>query len=170
MCGKNDTELKVMVNGVGSPPRVREKSVGGSFMGCCDRITPACAGKIPAYRLSPHNFQDHPRVCGKNVAVYYFCYGVVGSPPRVREKSIISFCHCPNYRITPACAGKIHNFISTYAVIWDHPRVCGKNTNRFLIFKHSYLTFSKNLFIFLEISKVIFASSIALCFCFLFIP
>ena len=127
MCGKNRRPFKPAILPIGSPPRVREKSVGGSFMGCCDRITPACAGKIPAYRLSPHNFQDHPRVCGKNVAVYYFCYGVVGSPPRVREKSIISFCHCPNYRITPACAGKIASFKPLQTSVWDHPRVCGKN-------------------------------------------
>ena len=52
-----------------------------------------------------------------------------GSPPRVREKPQLGFaCWCvPG--ITPACAGKTYIRQVSSGVVWDHPRVCGKNSS-----------------------------------------
>ena len=70
------------------------------------RITPACAGKTSACKLSDYTVQDHPRVCGENSMVTSKKLGNQGSPPRVRGKHYISEGDVYRLRITPACAGK----------------------------------------------------------------
>ena len=59
-----------------------------------------------------------------------------GSPPRVREKLAITAKHSGNCRITPACAGKTLVYQGSYRLLWDHPRVCGKNGFE-LMYKHN---------------------------------
>ena len=95
---------------------------------CTTRITPACAGRtfFPLYQQ--HLIQDHPRVCGKNYALWRVMKSPGGSPPRVREE-LLRHKTLTKYRgITPACAGR--TFIQSLGirVPKDHPRVCGKNT------------------------------------------
>ena len=53
----------------------------------------------------------------------------MGSPPRVREKLINHYSNTVNLGITPACAGKTKIVFSNSSTFWDHPRVCGKNSN-----------------------------------------
>ncbi|EGF23585.1 hypothetical protein HMPREF0091_10532 [Fannyhessea vaginae DSM 15829] len=51
-------------------------------------------------------YKDHPRVCGKNAHELQGKWDAPGSPPRMREKPLLSegiFC---KLRITPAYAGK----------------------------------------------------------------
>ncbi len=95
-------------------------------------ITPACAGKTSVFIWRLDIAQDHPRVCGKDFAVITFIAGLVGSPPRVRERLVgyLISAECP--RITPACAGKTFSFLVTMLLIRDHPRVCGKDNIRSL--------------------------------------
>ena len=50
------------------------------------RITPACAGKTDLSKIQVEQYQDHPRVCGKNMDLLNEDGEGVGSPPRVREK------------------------------------------------------------------------------------
>ena len=147
MCGKN---FKYVNNGLvspGSPPRVREKHVVTNSGLSTGGITPACAGKTP-FGLSYITItQDHPRVCGKNRSAYVKSRIGSGSPPRVREKppkrlsTTIREGSPPRVRekpqlgfacwcvpgITPACAGKTYIRQVSSGVVWDHPRVCGKN-------------------------------------------
>ena len=52
----------------------------------------------------------------------------MGSPPRVREKPYHSRNANRYSGITPACAGKTAQQTAFHTVRWDHPRVCGKNT------------------------------------------
>ena len=50
------------------------------------RITPACAGKTLKRSAVLKLLQDHPRVCGENVALEWVNDLSTGSPPRVRGK------------------------------------------------------------------------------------
>ena len=107
MCGKYCFIKTFQVNGLGSPPRVREVFKQFTFYFKIIRITPACAGSI---RISEHCRiceRDHPRVCGKYKNSRYFFVRHSGSPPRVRE--VFARTHGTDWTtgITPACAGSI---------------------------------------------------------------
>ena len=91
-------------------------------------ITPACAGKTVFYPTLTMLARDHPRVCGKNKCSNCYIFHCLGSPPRVREKPCQNDKDADRSRITPACAGKTCTFLPPYFSIWDHPRVCGKNS------------------------------------------
>ena len=52
----------------------------------------------------------------------------IGSPPRMRERPLHSTAHSSPLRITPAYAGKTYPTLRDHRRIWDHPRVCGKDT------------------------------------------
>ena len=53
-------------------------------------ITPACAGRTEVEFILSLSSQDHPRVCGKNVAIFLLRVELTGSPPRVREELLFS--------------------------------------------------------------------------------
>ena len=112
MCGEN-LGIQFNQSGVwGSPPRVRGKRMIGFGLPCLMRITPACAGKTPhaLQKFSP--FQDHPRVCGENLAVLTKLLFQLGSPPRVRGKRDYESKGNYTVGITPACAGKTLVYIA----------------------------------------------------------
>ena len=92
-------------------------------------ITPACAGKTSIFLCSSISSRDHPRVCGKNVSSKSDETARVGSPPRVREKRFKDYSKGQELRITPACAGKTSRCHCQTLPMWDHPRVCGKNSS-----------------------------------------
>ena len=48
----------------------------------------------------------------------------------MREKPVNCHTIPPFNRITPACAGKTFFKLFIFQFIWDHPRVCGKNSER----------------------------------------
>ena len=112
---------------VGSPPRVREKRATRLSHSSFFRITPACAGKTKGVYHLPTDHRDHPRVCGKNFSLCYQHTGLVGSPPRVREKQFCIVQDLTSSGITPACAGKTVIVVRPHISVRDHPRVCGKN-------------------------------------------
>ena len=112
MCGKNKGQRYFIEKYVGSPPRVREKPRKASRKMPSQGITPACAGKTLCNHRCAIQWRDHPRVCGKNVAIISCLFMLEGSPPRVREKL--------DYAVRSAFKD------------WDHPRVCGKNLRCFL--------------------------------------
>ena len=115
-----------------NPPRVREKLDLFKDRVNVDRIIPASAGKTCLMATKEKLVEDHPRVCGKNWAIYEMGLDNQGSPPRVRE-NITSIkriqasvgspprlrekqrdcpaCGCV-YRITPASAGKTEGLSS----------------------------------------------------------
>ena len=68
MCGKNVNSDDQSIFMKGSHPRVREKPVIIHNAKAPTGITPACAGKTKTQTAHTLIEQDHPRVCGKNVA------------------------------------------------------------------------------------------------------
>ena len=90
-------------------------------------ITPARAGKTYAEELAIVIREDHPRACGENGFLWPARRRVGGSPPRVRGKRGVDFCHLRRGRITPACAGKTAARRDLLPSSRDHPRVCGEN-------------------------------------------
>ena len=112
----------------GSPPRVRGKPLRRSIFVRGEGITPARAGKTYAEELAIVIREDHPRACGENGFLWPARRRVGGSPPRVRGKRGVDFCHLRRGRITPACAGKTAARRDLLPSSRDHPRVCGENS------------------------------------------
>ena len=106
VCGKNDFALLFSYSFSGSPPRVREKPKLLRHNRRNFRITPASAGKTMLVCLSGCHLRDHPRECGKNGKEKSVASNPKGSPPRVREKLMLSTNPLAETRITPASAGK----------------------------------------------------------------
>ena len=67
-------------------------------------------------------------MCGKDGNSAFCRWKSAGSPPRVREGLLANYEACERNRITPACAGRTHPRCGRIRSIWDHPRVCGKDT------------------------------------------
>ena len=112
----------------GSPPRVRGKVPSRRSNKAKPGITPACAGKSVAIQTRTMTRLDHPRVCGEKTGSSTAAGVHLGSPPRVRGKaSGLSVLQRPS-RITPACAGKRQERLSSRTNHRDHPRVCGEKS------------------------------------------
>ena len=71
--------------------------------------------------------KDHPRVCGKDLALSWISLPPIGSPPRMRERLWKGYTNCCFVRITPAYAGKTALVFVNRTQDEDHPRVCGKD-------------------------------------------
>ena len=105
MCGEQIAGPSGKNSDTGSPPRVR-----GTVESVLDdeikkRITPACAGNSN-HKPEPHGeSQDHPRVCGEQVADTLDGIEGEGSPPRVRGTDVRYARDSALDGITPACAG-----------------------------------------------------------------
>ncbi len=126
MCGKKRIGFQELIGNSGSPPRVREKVGIVVSLLYTSGITPACAGKSFIADEPNDIDEDHPRVCGKKKSFKSLLLGILGSPPRVREK-VNPHHNVPCFiGITPACAGKRINSLIKARQVWDHPRVCGK--------------------------------------------
>ena len=95
-----------------NPPRVREKLDLFKDRVNVDRIIPASAGKTCLMATKEKLVEDHPRVCGKNWAIYEMGLDNQGSPPRVREKHNFHKANTSICRITPASAGKTEGLSS----------------------------------------------------------
>ncbi len=90
------------------------------------RITPAYAGKRICQKILKPQQKDHPRLCGEKLYLKSMILSMQGSPPPMRGKVILFILRFPNFRITPAYAGKrwssqLQSFFSQ-----DHPRLCGE--------------------------------------------
>ena len=85
---------------------MREKLLACSLQVFETGITPACAGKTYIQQFQFKEYEDHPRVCGKNSNGDIIAMPCPGSPPRVREKLLSFEASLLFYRITPASAGK----------------------------------------------------------------
>ena len=130
--GKTYCWLVPVGSRLGSPPRVREKLIVLITEKKPVGITPACAGKTNFKDIFLFNGWDHPRVCGKNLLTRRTRNSCPGSPPRVREKPCVVLPLPLWIGITPACAGKTEYDDVLKEITRDHPRVCGKNSNRWM--------------------------------------
>ena len=73
---------------------------------------------------------DHPRSCGKDAGDSVFHAVAPGSPPLVRERHEHGSASHGKSRITPARAGKTGHQRRLPLPHRDHPRSCGKDTNK----------------------------------------
>ena len=129
MCGENATTLSSKPIKAGSPPRVRGKRSPTCSPVASKRITPACAGKTRPPPLAHLTQKDHPRVCGENGIHKMASAPLGGSPPRVRGKPVRLLRESGTPGITPACAGKTaENLTSKPFRNGSPPRVRGKRT------------------------------------------
>ena len=109
VCGKDFMQTRLWKSVQGSPPRVREGRYDGTQKDKRRRITPACAGRTDEDDFFADTNGDHPRVCGKDVALFVIHFPITGSPPRVREGPQLKIVVSDTPRITPACAGRTFN-------------------------------------------------------------
>ena len=65
VCGEQLRRLRMALQAIGSPPRVR--GTGHCYLLCTGylRITPACAGNSDIELTGSGQNRDHPRVCGE---------------------------------------------------------------------------------------------------------
>ena len=114
----------------GSPPHVRGKDMDTLQTVHDARITPACAGKSPFVTSSAVGEWDHPRMCGEKAGRRTGIRSVLGSPPHVRGKVIVTICPPRRAGITPACAGKrlkrSRSTVPPVAIVPLFPSVCNK--------------------------------------------
>ena len=73
-------------------------------------------------------------MCGENLIYAVRTCSNIGSPPRVRGKPTVVGSVPAVAGITPACAGKTYKIEGASGVQKDHPRVCGENHSRKLIY------------------------------------
>ena len=106
VCGEKAYSLVMSGSLWGSPPRMRGKAGGGRERHPAEGITPAYAGKRINGRVNQQDERDHPRVCGEKGSSTFWSRNHSGSPPRMRGKENLVFCHFGAGGITPACAGK----------------------------------------------------------------
>ena len=129
MCGKDQLKVRPLLIPTGSPPHVRERPCSDPTILTRPRITPACAGKTQAYQQHSRYYQDHPRMCGKDISADREQRGIGGSPPHVRERPGKKESLYFEIGITPACAGKTADRHDQCVVLQDHPRMCGKDAH-----------------------------------------
>ena len=127
MCGKDIIMTIDMVLVLGSPPHVRERPCRIGSLESSYGITPACAGKTDTCVYVSVGERDHPRMCGKDPLGLPALFLIIGSPPHVRERLNIKRNAQSSCGITPACAGKTGFSAKISALLWDHPRMCGKD-------------------------------------------
>ena len=95
-----------------------------------DRITPAYAGKRPFAAAETASPEDHPRLCGEKLSRFPAKVSEMGSPPPMRGKAGRCAASVPNWRITPAYAGKSGGIYHEKDRCKDHPRLCGEKFPR----------------------------------------
>ncbi len=126
MCGEQPSTDGATYDVLGSPPRVRGTVNNYGHGQPPVRITPACAGNRTSSRIFRLCSQDHPRVCGEQLASSFSLAASSGSPPRVRGTGYRQSASCTRTRITPACAGNSPQQWHSEHGCRDHPRVCGE--------------------------------------------
>ena len=109
--GNTDEDKLTQYRTMGSPPRMREILVGFHKKTHNFRITPAYAGNTHNELPEHSHHQDHPRVCGKYVAIRGHCL--------------------MQQRITLADARNTETPKILPTQPPDHPRVCGKYSATF---------------------------------------
>ena len=86
MCGEKPDRSRFIMCRMGSPPRMRGKEELARAVDSITGITPACAGKSKTFLGPADSCEDHPRMCGENLAVENKVNEPQGSPPHVRGK------------------------------------------------------------------------------------
>ena len=106
LCGEKLESDAILGENAGSPPPMRGKDILSDQSYPVTGITPAYAGKRLHQGRSHLLYQDHPRLCGEKAFFVGFLRELIGSPPPMRGKEMLSVYQIGKIRITPAYAGK----------------------------------------------------------------
>ena len=126
LCGEKDRANAISGGTEGSPPPMRGKAAPYTYHGIAERITPAYAGKSYLAAVLQGFQQDHPRLCGEKKLTFENYKEIEGSPPPMRGKGKRKMKFEKYMRITPAYAGKRHQYYMHEDYDRDHPRLCGE--------------------------------------------
>ena len=126
LCGEKNHDHGRHRYQAGSPPPMRGKAENACVTDAGNRITPAYAGKSCTTAGCNIYYQDHPRLCGEKTWLLISLCRLIGSPPPMRGKAGRCAASVPNWRITPAYAGKRNLRSNHRCVLVDHPRLCGE--------------------------------------------
>ena len=85
---------------------MRGKGMDEAFANGTIRITPAHAGKRYVEERLGIGKTDHPRPCGEKLTCRQVSAVILGSPPPMRGKAVVTVDAQRLERITPAHAGK----------------------------------------------------------------
>ena len=117
----------------GLSPHTRDKEVNIRTSFYTSGIIPAYAGQINFHSCTLYFPGDHPRIRGRNLIIPLIALITPGSPPHTRDKWQQKTIAWTLTRITPAYAGQIHFWKASSALLWDHPRIRGTNSNNSII-------------------------------------
>ena len=124
--GEKSSFTTMMTRGLGSPPHTRGKAVYVHICRINLGITPAYAGKRAVQRPVHIPSEDHPRIRGEKLNVYYIKAQRQESPPHTRGKDERPRGLYTPIGITPAYAGKSKSTCSGGVTSEDHPRIRGE--------------------------------------------
>ncbi len=91
-----------------------------------NRFNPAYAGNMSVCLYKTLIGQVQPRVCGEYINTPYLAAFVIGSTPRMRGISFVSFFERSINRFNPAYAGNIGLISTESSIMRVQPRVCGE--------------------------------------------
>ena len=106
MRGEDVEPKAVSIASKGSPPHARGRLVVERRNNSPCGITPACAGKTSAMKLTIAPAPDHPRMRGEDGIDFVRDKTLFGSPPHARGRPVHRHLRGRSNGITPACAGK----------------------------------------------------------------
>ncbi len=130
LCGEKNAKIFHFLTIEGSPPPMRGKVMLRALESAGIGITPAYAGKSDSEGGMYPQRRDHPRLCGEKAPAHIFRQYLLGSPPPMRGKEPRQSRGVPDYRITPAYAGKRKSAILSLSAYRDHPRLCGEKAKK----------------------------------------
>ena len=118
--------MPVLVQFVGSSPRVRGTVPKWLASRLSSRFIPACAGNSRCRPAGLPCVSVHPRVCGEQRNRVHLNLTLNGSSPRVRGTVNVPLGSGGNTRFIPACAGNSRQSSVCTTRRAVHPRVCGE--------------------------------------------
>ena len=130
VCGEQPAATVRVFGRWGSSPRVRGAAQDARQHVVLAGIIPACAGSSRLEHGEAYQARDHPRVCGEQNGLRGLDLEVVGSSPRVRGAVDVRHDRLLLSGIIPACAGSREGQSCTCRQCWDHPRVCGEQSEQ----------------------------------------
>ena len=133
VCGADHLGLILVMEKLGSPPRVRSRRRLAVAHAGGTGITSACAEQTAYAAGIPAKPRDHLRVCGADEQEPYDTAIITGSPPRVRSRLQKFRVDDLAERITSACAEQTMTEDKRKRHRWDHLRVCGADPPSFSI-------------------------------------
>ena len=128
-CGAHQYAVNVMVQQMGSSPRMRGSRRYGEPLLARRGIIPAHAGLTAEHNRQVAHGRDHPRACGAHSLIFASFGGPLGSSPRMRGSLIVGTIDVIAGGIIPAHAGLTAFSLALSVRAWDHPRACGAHTN-----------------------------------------